>query len=302
MRKTVLTLLTSALLFMAAWAEETEQAPWTTKGNISLNFSQSHFSNWAAGGENAFNGVSKLLYELNFADEKTKWNNTFDFALGYSVIGDSKAMKTDDKIEINSLYGVKAAEKLFYSVTFSFKSQFVNGYDYKTDSTTPISGFMAPGYLTLGLGMDWVPNKHLEINFAPLTGRLSMVTNQDLADTGAFGMDPATYDEMGNKTADGSNTRFEFGSKAMIKANFDIATNVNFSSKLELFSDYLKDPQNVDVDLQALITMKINNWLNANIAAHMIYDHDIKIMDKDGNIGPRTQFKEVFSLGLSYNF
>jgi hypothetical protein len=302
MRRITIALLLSVLFCATAFTEESEPKPWTSKGNASLNISQSQFSNWAAGGESSFNGVSKLLYELNFADETTKWDNTFDFALGYSVIGDAKAIKTDDKIELNSLYGIKAAEKLFYSAAFSFKSQFMNGFDYKTDSTTPISGFLAPGYITLGLGIDWVPNKHLEINFAPLTGRLTMVTDQNLADAGAFGVDPATYDEMGNKTSDGSNTRFEFGAKAMIKAGFDVAKNVNFSSKLELFSDYLKDPQNIDIDLQALLTMKINDWLNANIAAHMIYDHDIMIMDKDGNFGPRTQFKEVFSLGLSYNF
>jgi hypothetical protein len=64
----------------------------------------------------------------------------------------------------------------------------------------------------------------------------------------------------------------------------------------------LHNPQNIDVDWQNLITMKINSWLNANISAHLIYDDDITITDKDGNSGPRTQFKEVLSIGLSYKF
>ncbi len=302
MKRTMLTAMIILMAIMNAQTQEEESKPWTSKGIISLNFSQSHFSNWAAGGENAFNAASKLLYELNFADDNTKWDNTFDFALGYSLLGDADPIKTDDKIEINSLYGIKAAEKLFYAASFSFKSQFVDGFDYKTDSTTPISRLFAPAYVTLGLGIDWVPNEHFELNFAPLTGRLTFVTDQDLADAGAFGVEPATYDEAGNKTADGETMRFEFGSKVIARANVDVATNVNLSAKLELFSDYLKDPQNIDIDLQALLTMKINDWLNANIAAHMIYDHDIMILDKDDKLGPRTQFKEVFSLGISYNF
>jgi hypothetical protein len=75
---------------------------------------------------------------------------------------------------------------------------------------------------------------------------------------------------------------------------------VNFQSKFELFSDYLKNPQNVDVDWQNLFTMKINDWLATGVTAHLIYDDDIKITDKNGETGPRTQFKEMFVLGLIY--
>jgi hypothetical protein len=124
-----------------------------------------------------------------------------------------------------------------------------------------------------------------------------------MADAGAFGVDPAEYDEItGDKINDGKTTRFEFGAKMTAKLDVKIAENVSFNSKLELFSDYLKNPQNIDVDWQNLITMKVNSWLNANITAHLIYDDDIMITDKDGNIGPRTQFKEVLSIGLSYKF
>lgn len=299
-----ITLLLLALICLnLSYAQEEAPKKWTRSGDIGLNFSQSHLSNWAAGGDNALNWQGIFNYNANYAHENNKWDNNISLALGYSHLGDAKAIKTDDKIELNSLYGYKATEKLFYSLAFSFKTQFADGFDYKNESTNRISGFMVPAYATLGLGLEYVPNANFSINFAPLTGRITIVNDQDMADAGAFGVDPAEYDEItGDKINDGKTTRFEFGAKMTAKLDVKIAENVNFNSKLELFSDYLKNPQNIDVDWQNLITMKVNSWLNANITAHLIYDDDIMITDKDGNKGPRTQFKEVLSIGLSYKF
>jgi hypothetical protein len=267
-----------------------DSSNWKRGGKVGLNFSQSHLSNWAAGGQSALNTLGLLSYTANYAKDDYKWDNILDMNLGYSIIGEAKAIKTDDKFEFNSLYSKKATEKLFYSLGFSLKTQFTDGFDYKTDSTTPISRLFSPGYITLGAGMDWIPNKHFSVTFAPATGRITIVADQKLADAGAFGVEP------------GENLRFELGTKLTAKVAAEIAKNVLLGSKLELFSDYIKNPQNIDVDWQANITMKVNSWLNANIAAHLIYDDDIMITDKDGKIGPRTQFKEVLSVGLSYTF
>ena len=301
--KHIALLLLALICLNLSYAQEEAPKKWNRSGDIGLNFSQSHLSNWAAGGDNALNWQGIFNYNANYAHENNKWDNNISLALGYSHLGDAKAIKTDDKIELNSLYGYKATEKLFYSLAFSFKTQFADGFDYKNDSTNRISGFMVPAYATLGLGLEYVPNANFSINFAPLTGRITIVNDQDMADAGAFGVDPAEYDEItGDKINDGKTTRFEFGAKMTAKLDVKIAENVSFNSKLELFSDYLKNPQNIDVDWQNLITMKVNSWLNANITAHLIYDDDIMITDKDGNIGPRTQFKEVLSIGLSYKF
>ncbi|MBS4058410.1 MAG: DUF3078 domain-containing protein [Bacteroidales bacterium] len=295
--------ITGLLLLFTLSVFSQEEAPvknWTRSGTATLNFSQSHLSNWAAGGENALNTSGRIIYQTNYARNKAKWNNNIDLGLGYSILGDNKAIKTDDKIELNSMYGVKASDRLFYSLSFSFKSQFTDGFDYKKDSSTPISKFFAPAYITLGLGLDWAASKHFEMNLSPATARITMVNDQRLADLGSFGVEGAKYDTAGLKLKDGKRSRFEFGGKFTAKLNVDLAKNINFTSKLELFTDYLKNIKNVDVDWQNLLTMKVNSWLNANITLHLIYDDDIKITDKDGNSGPRTQFKEVISVGLSY--
>jgi hypothetical protein len=273
---------------------------WKTEGKARLNFSQGYLSNWAAGGTSSINTQGLINYSANYAKDNRKWDNSLDFLLGYSILGDAKAMKTDDRLEINSLYGEKATEKIFYSLAFSFKTQTNDGFDYKVDSTHPISRFLSPAYLTLGIGGEWTPNKYFSVNISPATARGTIMLDQTLADAGAFGVSGAKYDTNGIKTKDGQNFRFEFGGKLSAKFNIDIAKNVNFQSKFELFSDYLKNPQNVDVDWQNLFTMKINDWLATGVTAHLIYDDDIKITDKNGETGPRTQFKEMFVLGLIY--
>jgi len=290
MKKTLLLALIISLAGLQTQAQTEGESDWKSQGKIGINFSQSQFTNWAAGGQNALNALGLFNYKLNYKKEKHIWDNSLDMALGYSHIGQAKLMKTDDRIEFNSLYGKNATEKLFYSLSFSFKTQFADGFDYKVDSTTPISGFFAPAYTTLGLGLEYKPTSYLSFNFSPLTGRVTMVMDQKLADSGSFGVEK------------GKNIRFELGAKASMKLEKEVFKNVTIGTKLELFSDYLKNPSSIDVDWQAMINMKVNKWLNANISTHLIYDEDIMITDVDGNKGPRTQFKEVLSIGLSHSF
>lgn len=279
--------------------EETPEktSNWTKKGNVGLNFSQATFTNWAAGGQNALNWLGTFNYAINYAKDNFKWDNTLNTALGYSYFNfKQKPVKTDDKIEFTSLAGLKATEHLNYSLEFAFRSQFANGYDYATDSSHYISKFLAPAYITLGLGAEWVPNEHFSINFAPITGRLIIVNDQALADAGAYGvnaLDPNDPNPHGDKI------RFEFGARMTAKMKYTIIKNVDYESKLELFSNYLNHPERIDVDWQNLFVMKVNSWLNCNFGTHMIYDYDIPFPDKKD--GSKLQFKEVLSVGILFN-
>lgn len=280
----------TAFFSKSANSQEEPPNPWKRSGKLSLNFSQSHFSNWAAGGQSALNTLGLFNYVAQYSKDKIKWDNSVDINLGYSILGEAKAMKTDDKIEINSLLGRKHSETVYFSFTFSFKTQMTDGFNYKVDSTNPISRLLAPAYLTLGLGIDWKPNKYFSLNFSPLTGRMLIVADKKLSESGAFGIDP------------GKTLHYNLGSKSTAKLQVDIAKNVNLNSKFELFSDYLDKPLNFKIDWQNQITMKVNSLLNANISTHLIYDEDIMITDKKGKKGPRTQFKEVLSVGITYGF
>jgi hypothetical protein len=171
-----------------------------------------------------------------------------------------------------------------------------------------ISGFLAPAYIKLGIGMDYKPNKHFSLYLSPATVRWIVVNDQYLANAGAFGVEKAVLDTAGNVITEGKKLKTEVGAYVRLAIEKDIFKNVNFATILELYSDYLDKPQNIDVDWQVVITMKVNNFLNAQIKTHLIYDDDTTVgIDDNGNgsfdrFGPRTQFSEQLSLGLVYKF
>ncbi len=276
--------------------------PWKIKGNASLNVNQNYFSNWAAGGENNFGLTGKFTMNANYTKGKNAWLNWVDLALGYSVIGNADPTKTDDKIEYISTYKRQLTKYWSLTAVASFKSQFANGYDYAVDSSTRISHFMAPGNIDFGPGFSYKPAKWISVNISPANIHWVIVNDQRLADLGSFGLDPAVRDGAGNIITHAKKSRLDFGARMILVLKYEVAKNVNLSTKLDLFSNYLHKPQNIVVDWLTNIDLKVNNWLNVNISTTLLYDDRVLIIDKNGNTGPRTQFKQLLMVGLGYSF
>lgn len=309
-------LIITALLLMIganAMAQE-EEAPakkWTNEGSVGFNFAQSSYTNWAAGGQNALNWLGTLNYEIDYDNDVIKWDNNLYAALGYTFYDFSiRGIKTDDILQFTSLAGMRASDQLNYSLEFAFRSQLAKGYDPQAKDTRYNSKFLAPAYISLGLGMEWAPNEHFSVNLAPLTGRITIVNDSLLASIGAYGVneldteDPETHELIhdANKTI-----RYEFGARLAAKMQYTLFKNVDYESKLELFSNYLKNPQNIDVDWQNLLVLKVNDWLNCNFGTHLIYDYDIPFYDLNPDTqeyvldpNSKVQFKEVLSVGLLF--
>lgn len=280
---------------------------WQFGGIIGLNFNQAAFVNWAAGGENsiAYNALGNAY--ARYAKGKTLWVTTLDLAYGQTKLGKGPLRKTDDRIELNSKYGHKINDKLFWSGLMNFRTQFDEGFDFPNDSVS-ISEFMSPAYLTLALGIDYVPHKNFSLMVSPAAAKMTFVNNQRMADAGQFGVEPAEFDEFGEKIRDGENFRFEAGASltAAYVTSFS-EDRIAFSSRLQLFSNYLDRPENIDVNWETLLTFKVNKILNVSLATLLIYDHDIiirEVVDENDpsqdKFGPRTQFREVLSVGVSY--
>lgn len=281
--------LSSALILNAQ--EETDSLkPLKFEGLTTINFSQVSLTNWAAGGDNsyAFNGLVNL--SLNYSKEKNDWVNTLDIGYGIQKQGDQDYRKTDDHIDFLSKYGRKVSKSLFISAMLNFKTQMNEGKKYDVDTSYVISNFLAPGYIQASLGIEYKPNKEFYAVLSPVTGKLTMVLDDTLSARGSFGVDP------------GDKTRMELGGSATLGVKTEIMKNVTFNSTLGLFTNYIENTQNIDVDWKVLINMKINNYLSANINTHLIYDDDIAYMDEKGEHGARIQFKEVFGVGLTYKF
>lgn len=288
------------LLFIAFMAPllAVAQAPvdsvkvWKTGGSASVNFSQVSLSNWVAGGKSSASGTFLVNLYGNYEKNKVSWENTLDLGYGLLKEEDNKVIKSDDKIDFSSKFGYKASGKLYYSALMNFKSQFTDGYDYKIDERPVISRFLAPAYITMALGMDYKPNDHFSLFLSPMTGKLTMVTDETLSAAGAFGVDP------------GSKSRWELGAYLKTTVKYELVKNVSLESKVDVFSNYLNQPKNMDVNWDVTINMKVNSFMSAKLITNMIYDNDIKIdADNDGIVdGPRVQFKELFGVGLNVKF
>lgn len=291
-------------LHAAAQADSTKA--WKTGGTTSLMINQIALSNWAAGGQNSVSATALVNLYANYHKKNSQWDNTLDLCYGLLQQGKAGIIKSDDKIDFSSKYGQHAWKHWYYSAMLNFKTQFAQGFNYPNDSVMT-SDFMAPAFMTVALGMDYKPTDYFTLLIAPLTGKMTFVNNQTLADQGAFGVEPAVI-ENGIVIVNGKKVRSEFGGFIKAAVKYDIMKNINLAAKLELFSNYLKNAQNIDILGEVLISMKINKFISATLQVNTIYDDDIKIGfddNKDGIVdrsGPRTQLKEVLGVGFSYKF
>jgi hypothetical protein len=262
--------------------DTTAQKIWKFGGNTTLTFSQVALTkSWIAGGENSISANAGVLLTANYHKELTKWESTLDLGFGLAKQGEQAMIKNEDKIDFSSQYGRKASEKWFYSALLGFKTQFYEGYKYP-DVNDVISDFMAPAYLMVSAGMDYKPNDKFNMMLSPLTGRLTIVNNQQLADVGAFGVTP------------GENTRAEMGGFVKISYNDQFwEDRLTLRTKLELFSNYIEKPENVDFYWEVSLILKLSNYITARLSTFMMYDDDAI---------PELQFKEVFGVGFGYKF
>jgi len=309
-------LCTSNLLAQeeAAKAEPKQEVPdslkpWKKGGLGNINFNQVSLTNWAAGGNSSVSGGAFLSLFAKYKKDKTQWNNTLDLAYGLIQQKNGPVIKSDDKIEFNSKYGRQATKKWFYSGLVTFKTQFAPGFDDPESATrTIISDLFSPAYVLASIGMDYKPNDKFTAHLSPITNKTTIVMNQRLANAGAFGVTEATYDDLGNLVSEGENIRFEAGAFVKMAINTDIAKNVNFQSKVDFFANYIENFGNIDVNWENLIAMKVNKFLTTSLSTHLIYDDDIKVgvdTNNDDVVDAqlvRTQFKQVFAVGLSYKF
>jgi hypothetical protein len=265
---------------------------WKTKGNFSLLLNQSSFNNWIAGGEDSFSGTLGINYDFNYKKDDLTWDNKLlaSYGLLQTKTADF-AKKTDDRLEFNSIVGKRAFGEWYYSYFLNFRTQFTTGYIYGQDTNgkeirTESTKFLSPGYLTTGPGIYWTKDANLKINFAPLTSKFTFVDNAYTSVTGYIDGDYFGVDA--NKSL-----RYELGFYASVYYKLAIMTNVTAENTLNLYSNYLEDPQNVDMDYSLNIIMKVNKYLSANFSFQAIYDD---------NAFRGFQTRQVFGLGINFGF
>lgn len=284
---------------------------WTTGMLTEMGFSQISLTNWAAGGSGSLALNSYMNAHANYAKGSMFWDNRVQLSYGFIQSFDDGYRKSNDKIVIDSKWGYKAIKNFYFSANFNFRSQFSPGFEYSKSSVTndkgeketktiskKVSKFLAPAYMSLGLGIDYKPGngKELSVNIAPLTGNAVIVNDKDTL--------------IRKKYGNGAHqvVRWELGAQVKATLNKNLFQNMKVNSTLTLFSDYLNKPDNIQVNWDMQLTYKLNKYLQTGIRTNLIYDDNILIasnrLDEEGKtiMVKRVQFQEVFSITFTYTF
>ena len=285
--KTIQNLKSDAGKTIAKNPADTIPKIWKKGGLFTLNIAEGSLNNWVGGGDKfSFSAVAFLNLYAFYKKGKYSWDNNLDLGYGFVNTTSLGQRKSDDRIDLLSKYGYEIANHWYVSALFNFRTQFANGYAYSKDNVgnevkTLTSASFAPAYVLLGLGIDYKPTDYFSVFISPLTERWVIVSNDVLSAAGAFGVDP------------GKDVKNELG--AFFSANFhkEIAKNIIYTTRLDLFSNYKHNPQNLDLFWTNVLAMKVNNVISANINLDLLYDDDAIA---------RLQVRQLLGAGLSTKF
>ena len=254
---------------------------WKLNGTFIMNMNQGALSNWVAGGEQNVLGVNSIFnYAINFRHGKNTWDNYFDLALGFqNATSFGKFRKIDDRIDVTSKYGHLINHHWYLGVLTNFNSQSLAGYDYSVaPKNEKISNFLTPGKIILSPGLDYKTANRFSLFISPVTVRWILKNDPDFFNMAKFGVDSARK------------VNTEFGAFVTAKFNASFTKWAAYSSRIDLFSNYKRRPQNVDVLMNNLLTMKFTKIFATNFSLDLVYDDDVK---------KRLQLKEILGIGLT---
>jgi hypothetical protein len=183
-----------------------------------------------------------------------------------------------------------------------FKTQLLEGYNYPKDSAVLVSKILNPAIFTFGLGFDYKPNTQTSINFSLISYKFTFVT------------DTVTIDQTKHGIAKDRKTLHEPGVNLMVSNTWKPIRNFSVTNRLQLFSNYINKPQNINVDWELNMGATLNRFTELKINTHLIFNDNIKtkVLDKDKKpvLNPdgtekktaRIQFKEMVGLSLVFRF
>ena len=282
--KNIVLLIALTIQIQSIYSQEVTQesppvSPWKKVGTFSFLVNQSSFDNWIAGGVSNISGAIGVNYDFNYSKANWSWDNKIIVAFGITKIKAQDIQKSNDRLEWNSVLGKKAKGIWNYSLFLNFKTQFTDDLNSETKGPTHI---LSPGYLQVGPGILWKKSDDLKVNISVATSKLIVVDKElTLPDDAYFGVE------------EGSSVRYELGASIGAYYKFTLMENITMENILNMYSDYLEDPQNVDFDYTINIVMGINKYFSTNLAFQAIYDD---------NAFQGLQTRQMIALGINYSF
>jgi hypothetical protein len=318
MKSILISAATLIAFSLGAQTETKKDTSWSRSGFFGVTGSMTELSDWQGGGQPNTSISGILNFEAKWKGKNSMmWTNKFDGQYGILRQGYKGGFrKNTDQLFFLSKFNSKSFnEHWFYAAQLDFRTQFAPGYTYDGDQRVgrALSDITSPAYIQLAFGLDYKPVPYFSALIAPVAAKITMVNRQYLADAGAFGVTPAVLDANGTIVTAGEKIRMEAGGRVIVKFKKDLIKNLNLDSYLDLFSNYLNNPGNIDVIFNNLVTYKIGKVFSASLICQMVYDDDIIRIremggspveaDFEGDIrGPRLQILSTYGIGFGYKF
>ncbi|MFN4145051.1 MAG: DUF3078 domain-containing protein [Runella sp.] len=248
---------------------------WKKASQFGANISQGTFSDgWQGGG---INNIALGIY-LNSKGEYTRaranWVNDFQFQLGAIQNRNDGFRKSVDRIFFDSKYGYKLSpnSQWYFFANLNLLSQIANGRDFNDARKPFISAFFTPAFLTEAIGLEWKPNKHFNMQFAPGAVRQTILGNKNLYQ--AIDRLRPEYNFANYGVVRGRAVRNEVAIMQLVM-NFDkdLVKDVNLKWRYQAFAS-LADLAAIDNRLDAQLTAKFAKYFNVNVGLIAIYDQD----------------------------
>jgi len=274
---------------------------WKNRTESLFALNQGSLTNWVKGGESSISGSLDITSYFDYSNKSLLLSSNHFIRLKYGlIVTEAKGLvKNVDLLETNSKLNHKAFGKFDFSAIMLFKTQISKGYIYPNDSI-PVSKFLNPAILTIGLGLDYKPNKQTSINFSPFSYKGTFVPDTSIDQT-KYGI-PADKRSLN-----------EPGASFMISNEFKPVKTVGITNRFQLFTNYIHNPLNIDVDWEMMLAINLNWFTDLRLNTHLIFDDDTKTPVYDGKdpvLGPdglqkksaRIQFKEMLGVSLAFRF
>ena len=273
---------------------------WKTGAAVNANFTNTGLVNWQGGGQNALTLTGIFTAYANYVNGSNQWSNLLELGYGVTRFGGDqvKIRKSEDKFVFTTKYTRLLNRNWGFAALGDLRTQFDKGYKYDVKAKAGdgvkdtlvdefISDFLAPAFAVASIGFEYKNGEMFYAMVSPITSKVTIVNNKSLSDAGAYGVSP------------GKKFRSEFGAYFNSAFKYKLMENISYQTNLNLFMNY-KTPTLIDVFWDNAILMTVNKIIQVSFNTNLIYDDDIKILDADGKVGPRVQFKHVLAVGLVY--
>jgi len=257
---------------------------WKRTGFFVLNVNQSAQSEWGSGGENFMLGINTILNKaIHHKKGKYTFDTYLDMELGLVFATSYKQFrKTTDRFDLTFEIEHRIGKKnhFNYGLLGNINTQLFSGHEYVSEFHSKISNFLSPGKALLSFGIDYKnSNEKSYFSFfaTPTTIRWVTKVDPDFYSFKRFGVD--SFHKIYT----------EIGAYITVHYNNRISKNTNLTSRLDLFSNYKRKPQNVDLLFNNVVTFSISKSFSATFVLDILYDDDVK---------KRTQIQQISGLGL----